>query len=426
MSDFLALPPVRSLSGVVRVPPSKSATNRALLLAALAGTPVEIAAPLASDDTAALRRCLEAMGASIVATAQGLLVCGPLRGAGDRTIDLDAADSGTAARFLAAAAAATRGRFLLRGSPRLCERPMGELVDALRGAGARIAYRGREGYLPLDIEGGTVASGEVVVDAQRSSQFLSALLLAAVAVDGGLRVRAAGRIVSGPYVAATLEILREFGHRVEAGSEFLVRRGGPLVQRYETPGDYSSAVPLAAAAGIAGGGVTLAGLRWPSADADAGALPVLERMGVRLVHGPDGVTATAERGASRAASIEAGDFPDAVPALAALAALTPGETVFSGVGHLRLKESDRLAALAELVEAVGGRAIVTEDALVVVGPATGRGGAVTRLPTFRDHRIAMAAALLALRLPGLLIEDPGCVAKSYPAFFRDLEALARR
>ena len=302
---------------------------------------------------------------------------------------------------------------------------MGELVDALRGAGARIAYRGREGCLPLDIEGGTVASGEVVVDAQRSSQFLSALLLAAVAVDGGLRVRAAGRIVSGPYVAATLEILREFGHRVEAGSEFHVRRGESLVQRYETPGDYSSAVPLAAAAGIAGGEVTLAGLRWPSADADAGALPVLERMGVRLVHGPDGVTATAERGASRSASIEAGDFPDAVPALAALAALTPGETVFSGVGHLRLKESDRLAALAELVVAVGGRAVVTEDALVVVGPATGK-GTVTRLPTFRDHRIAMAAALLALRLPGLLIEDPGCVAKSYPAFFRDLEALARR
>jgi 3-phosphoshikimate 1-carboxyvinyltransferase len=366
------------------------------------------------------------MGASIVATPQGLRVSGPLRGAGDRAIDLDAADSGTAARFLAAAAAATAGRFVLRGSPRLCERPMGELVDALRGAGACIAYRGREGCLPLEIEGGTVASGEVVVDARRSSQFLSALLLAAVAVDGGLRVRAAGTIVSGPYVATTLEILREFGHRVEGGAEFLVRRGETLAQRYETPGDYSSAVPFAAAAGIAGGEVTLAGLRWPSSDADAGALPALERMGVRLVHGPGGVTVTAERGASRAASIEAGDFPDAVPALTALAALSPGETVFSGVAHLRLKESDRLAALAELVVAVGGRAVVTEDALVVVGPATGRGGAVTRLPTFRDHRIAMTAALLALRLPGLLIEDPGCVAKSYPGFFRDLEALARR
>lgn len=426
MSDFLALPPVRSLSGVVRVPSSKSATNRALLLAALTEVPVDVARPLESGDTAALRRCLEAMGASIVPTAEGLRVSGPLRGARDRVIELDAADSGTAARFLAASAAATPGRFLLRGSPRLCERPVNELVEALRSAGARIAYRARDGCLPLDIQGGTLESAEVVVDAARSSQFLSAVLLAAVAVDGGLRVRAAGKIASGPYVATTLEVLREFGHSVEAGADLAVRRGAAVSDRYETPGDYSSALPLAAAVGIAGGEVTLAGLRWPSADADAGALPVLERMGVRLVRGPDGLTVSAERGASRAVSVAAGDFPDAVPALAALAALSQGETVFSGVAHLRLKESDRIAALAELVVAVGARAAATEDALVVVGPAAGAGGAVTRLPTFRDHRIAMAAGLLALRLPGLLVEDPGCVAKSYPAFFRDIEALARR
>ena len=426
MSDFLALPPVRSLSGVVRVPPSKSATNRALLLAALTEVPVEVVRPLASDDTAALRRCLEAMGAAVVATAEGLRVSGPLRGARDRVIELDAADSGTAARFLAAAAAATPGRFLLGGSPRLCERPVGELVEALRSAGARIAYRAREGCLPLDIEGGTLESAEVVVDASRSSQFFSALLLAGVAVDGGLRVRAAGRIASGSYVATTLEVLRDFGHSVEAGAVVAVRRATPVAARYETPGDYSSAVPFAAAVGAAGGEVTLTGLRWPSADADAGALPALERMGVRLVRGPEGLTATAERGASRAAAIAAGDFPDAVPALAALAALSRGETVFSGVGHLRWKESDRLAALAELVSAVGGKAAVTDDALVVVGPAGEARGAATRIATYRDHRIAMAAGLLALRLPGLLIEDPGCVAKSYPAFFRDLEALARR
>ncbi len=426
MSDFLALPPVRFLSGVVRVPSSKSATNRALLLAALTEVPVEISRPLASDDTAALRRCLEAMGASIVATADGLRVSGPLRGARDRVIELDAEDSGTAARFLAAAAAATPGRFVLGGSPRLCERPVGELVEALRSAGARIAYRAREGCLPLDIEGGTLEAGEVVVDAARSSQFLSALLLAGVAVDGGLRVRAAGRIASAPYVATTLEVLRDLGHSVEAGADFAVQRGGAPAGRYETPGDYSSAVPLLAAVGIAGGAVTLTGLRWPSADADAGALPVLERMGIRLVHGPNGLAASAERGASRAVTVGAGDFPDAVPALAALAAVSPGETVFSGVGHLRLKESDRLAAIAEVVVSVGATATIGDDALAVVGAAAETRGAVTRIATFRDHRIAMAAGLLALRLPGLLIENPGCVAKSYPGFFRDLEGLARR
>jgi 3-phosphoshikimate 1-carboxyvinyltransferase len=239
-------------------------------------------------------------------------------------------------------------------------------------------------------------------------------------------VRVAGRIASGPYVATTLEVLRGLGHSVEAGADFVVRRGRAPAGRYETPGDYSSAVPLVAAVGIAGGAVTLTGLRWPSADADAGALPVLEKMGIRLVHGPDGLVASAERGASRAVAVGAGDFPDAVPALAALAALSTGETVFSGVGHLRLKESDRLAAIAEFVVSVGARAAVGDDSLAVVGAAAGTRGAVTRIATFRDHRIAMAAGLLALRLPGLLIENPGCVAKSYPGFFRDLEGLARR
>jgi 3-phosphoshikimate 1-carboxyvinyltransferase len=426
VSDFLALPPALSLRGTLHVSPSKSATNRALLLAALTDVPVEIAHPLESEDTAALRRCLEAMGASIVPTREGLRVSGPLRGAPGREIVLDAASSGTAARFLAATAAATPGRFVLGGSERLCERPIGELVDALRPAGARIEYRGRQGCLPLAIEGGTLRSGEVVVDAARSSQFLSALLLAAVAVDGGLRVRPAGRIASGPYVATTLEVLGDFGHSVEAGADFVVRRGARLAGRYETPGDYSSAVPLLAAVGAAGGEAMLEGLRWPSGDADAGAVPVLERMGIRIASAPGRLTASARRDDLRAVSVEATDFPDAVPSLAALASLARGRSVFSGVGHLRLKESDRLAALAALVAGVGGKAEVDQDALVITGPATGGTGAVVRLATFHDHRIAMAAGLLSLRLPSLLIEDPGCVAKSYPGFFRDLEALAVR
>jgi 3-phosphoshikimate 1-carboxyvinyltransferase len=426
VADFLAFPPVRSVSGTVRVPPSKSATNRALLLAALTEAPVEIVGPLASGDTFALRRCLEAMGAAIAPTADGLRVSGPLGRSRGGEIVLDAGDSGTAARFLAAAAAAAPGRFVLGGSERLCERPIGELVEALRGAGALIEYRGREGCLPLAIEGGALCSGEIRVDASRSSQFVSALLLAGVAVEGGLRVRAAGPVASGPYIATTLEVLRDFGHEVEAGPAFAARRGARTPGRYVTPGDYSSAVPLLAAAGAAGGTVALEGLRWPSADADAAALPVLEKMGIAVVGGRDSVTASAAAGALGAASAVATDFPDAVPALAALAMLAPGESVFSGVGHLRLKESDRMASLAALASAVGARALASEDALAITGPARPRADGVTRLSTFRDHRIAMAAGLLALRLPGLLIEDPDCVAKSYPDFFRDLDALAGR
>jgi 3-phosphoshikimate 1-carboxyvinyltransferase len=425
VSQFLAFPPAIAVRGGIRVPPSKSATNRALLLAALTEAPVEIVRPLESDDTRALVRCLEAMGASIEPTENGLRVAGPLRGVPGAEVFLDAGDSGTAARFLAAAAAATKGRFLLAGSPRLCERPIGELVAALRGAGAGLEYRGREGCLPLAIEGGGLASGEVVVDASRSSQFVSALLLAGVAVEGGLRVRTLGPAVSIPYVGTTLEVLRDFGHDVASGQTLTVRCGPRIGARYATPGDYSSAVALAAAAGAAGGDVVLSGLRWPTADADAGALPVLERMGMRIAAGAEGVTASAASDALRAVSAVATDFPDAVPVLAALAMLAPGESTFSGIGHLRLKESDRMASIVALAASVGARAVASEDAVVILGPP-GPSDAVRRVPTFRDHRIAMAAGILALRVPGLLVEDPDCVAKSYPRFFRDLEALTLR
>ena len=426
MSQFLALPPARALAGTVRVPSSKSATNRALLLAALAAAPVEIVRPLESEDTDALVRCLIAMGADIRKTTEGLRVSGPLFGGGGAEVVLDAGDSGTAARFLIAAAAVTPGRFLLGGSPRLCERPMGELVHALRAAGARLVHRGRDGCLPLEIEGGAPVATALSVDASRSSQFVSALLLAAVGVEGGLRVRATGPTASAPYVATTLDVLRDFGHEVAEGDAIAVRRGSRLAPRYEVPGDYSSAVPLAAAVGAAGGDVEIAGLRWPSRDADSRALPVLEAMGVALEPTAAVLRVRADRGALRSTSVAAAEFPDAVPSLTALAMLAPGRSDFSGVGHLRLKESDRLTALAALAEAIGARAAVSEDALTIEGTPGGTRPSLVRAPTFRDHRIAMAAGIVALRLPGLLIEEPDCVAKSYPGFFRDLESLALR
>ena len=425
MTEFLALPPASEARGRLRAPASKSATNRVLLAAALTDSAVEIAGALDSDDTRALRRCLSAMGARIVPVEGGLSVSGPLRGDPGREIALDAGDSGTAARFMAAAAAATPGRFLLTGSPRLCERPMAELVAALVSAGARIAYRGREGCLPIAVEGGFVKSGEVTVDASRSSQYASALLLAAVAIDGGLAVRAAGPVASAPYVAMTIETLRELGHDVVEGDSVRVARGSAVARRFEVPGDYSSAIPMLAAAGAAGGRVEMTGLRWPSADADAGALPVLERMGVRIRASASSVIAEGERGALFPVDVEATHFPDAVPALAALAAIAPGRSRFRGIAHLRLKESDRLAALAALLTAFGATAAADEDSLTVTGPAHGHASAA-RAPTFGDHRMAMAAALAALRVPGILIENPGCVSKSYPDFFRDLESLCVR
>jgi 3-phosphoshikimate 1-carboxyvinyltransferase len=420
--NYLILPRASRVDGKIRVPSSKSATNRALLLGALSLEPVQIGRPLESGDTAALARCLRAMGARMEEVPGGLSICGPLSGSASSETRLDAEDSGTAARFLAAVAAATPGQFLLDGSARLRVRPMAELIDALREAGGQIRCSREEGFLPLSIRGGRLSRTSLAVDAGRSSQFLSALLLAAVAVDGGLTVRPAGAVASGPYVEATIETLTAFGHDVRRdGSGVTVARGARSPRRYEVPGDHSSAVPLLAAAGAAGGRVTVRGVSAVSAAADARALPVLAKMGITLEEEPDGVTASFSGGPLRPVRVEATEFPDAVPALAALAALAQGESRFEGIGQLRWKESDRIAGLTALLSAAGGSARAANTELIVTG-GVARGAAAV-LPTFNDHRIAMAAALLSIARGGYLIENPSCVGKSYPDFFRDLASL---
>jgi 3-phosphoshikimate 1-carboxyvinyltransferase len=231
-------------------------------------------------------------------------------------------------------------------------------------------------------------------------------------------------VASAPYVEATIEALEAFGHGVRReGSAVTVTRGARVPGRYEVPGDDSAAVPLLAAVGAACGRVAVGGLAAGSHAADAQALPVLERMGISLESAGDRLTASFAGGPLQPVRVDAGQFPDSVPPLAALAALARGESRFEGIGHLRLKESDRIGALAALLAAAGGTAKEEETALVVRGGLAPDGVAV--LPTFGDHRIAMAAALLSLARGGCLIENPGCVAKSYPSFFQDLATLIR-
>lgn len=425
--DFLILPPAREVRGTLTAPPSKSGTNRALVLAALSPRVVHVLRPLESEDTRALVRCLEAMGASVEPELGGLAVSGPLGVAPDREVELDAGESGTAARFLTALCAVTRGRFLLTGAPRLRERPMTALVTALSAAGAQISYRGGQG-LPLAIEGATLSSRTVTVDASQSSQFVSALLLAGAASESGLAIRTDGLMPSSPYVSATVGSLRAFGHTVEIAADGtrVVLPGRDPVDRYEVTGDFSSALPLLAAAGVAGGDVSVEGLAWPSSDADALAVTRLKEFGLEIAAGPKRIRVSRTDGL-KPVVLRATEFPDAVPTLAVLAAFAPGLSRFEGIGHLRWKESDRIEALVRLFEGVGIRAQGDAGAISVEGTASPIGpGGVRRLPTFGDHRVAMAGALLSLRIPNLAIENPACVAKSYPGFFRDLESVVQR
>ena len=411
-----AVPARGPFRGAVAVPPSKSFTNRALILAAVARRPVEIRRPLDCDDAESLIAALSAAGVRIRRERDVLLVAPGAPPSGEAI--LDARESGTACRFLAAFAAATPGlRARLGGSPRLCERPIGGLVDALRMLGAEIAYAGTEGFPPLAILGKELAGGSVEVAASESSQYASALLLAAPRFRAGLDLALTGPAVSRAYLDTTREAMAAAGiETVFAEGRFRVADGAAVrADSLDVPGDWSSGASLAAAVAVAGGSLRLEHLPWPSTQADARAVAVLQAMGLAV--DADGGSVTVSGKADRPVEVDAADFPDAVPVLAAVAGRVEGKSGFRGVEHLRLKESDRIAAMEDLLGAAGIGARYAGRALEVTGSRDAAPAAV--LPTRADHRIVMAATLLAFARGGW-VESPRAVEKSYPGFFRDV------
>ena len=409
--------PSGRLSGRVRIPGSKSLTNRALVAAALAPGRSELVDPLDCDDTRVLADALVRLGATVRRGARCWFVEGPLVGApgGERTIDVGPA--GTPARFLLALLSALPGRFVLDGSPRMRERPMGPLMEALISRGARIEPLGREGFLPLRIEGGTLSGGVASIRSDVSSQFVSALLLASPAVAGGLEVRTEGRAASGAYVDLTRRVLTVFAPE-----------GRLAPARYVVPADDSAACFPIAGALVSRGRVELEGLDPDSSQPDAVFRRWASATGGTLRWEGSGEEAilVVEGAPRHGVDADVDPAPDAALPLAALVAFAGGTSRLRGVSRLREKESDRLAAAIELLAASGAIARVETEAggelLLVEGPS----GKPVRAD-FRasgDHRVAMAAAVLALALPdGSTIDDPSVVSKSYPAFWSDWAAL---
>lgn len=409
--------PAGRLEGTLRVPGSKSYTNRALVAASLATGRSELVAPLDSDDTRVLADALRRLGAGISCTADRWVVEGPLAGGGADEVVIDVGPAGTPARFLLALLSALPGRFVLDGSRRMRERPMGPLVEALRSRGARIAPVAREGFLPLRIEGGALSAGEVAVRADVSSQFVSALLLVSPVVPGGLSVRAEGRAVSGAYVDLTRRVLLAFAPE-----------GVYRPARFVVPGDDSAACFPIAGAVVSGGRVRLEGLDPASPQPDALFRRWAEEAGGRLAwEGQgEGTVLVAAGGGVRAVSVDVDPAPDAALPLAVLLAFSGGRSRLTGVARLREKESDRLGAMLDLLSRSGAAATVEgpegAPSVVIDGPA-GR----PRRAAFAaadDHRVAMAAAVLALGLPdGCELDDSRVVSKSYPRFWNDWAGL---
>jgi 3-phosphoshikimate 1-carboxyvinyltransferase len=407
------------VDATLTLPGSKSYTHRALMAAALASGESILTNALAAEDTELTARALAQLGAGI--DWQGTRI--RVMGRGGRwlpaPLPICLGNSGTSMRFLTALAALGEGEYLLTGTERLCQRPLGELLEALSQVGIKAVSEKGDGCPPVRVTGGIIG-GRARLSGGTSSQYLSALLFIGPLAPKGLEIEVTGELVSRPYVDLTLEVLGDFGvSYYREGYRYFQLPGDQsyLPQAYEIEADASSASYFWAAAAVTGGRVTITNLSLASSQGDAAFPKVLEAMGCTVSETPDGLTL--EGGPLRAVTADMGTMPDLVPTLAVLAAFAAGDTVITGVAHLRHKESDRLAAVVAELAKMGLEAWETADGLVIRGGAPK--GAV--IHTYNDHRIAMSFAVAGLKIPGLVITDPDCVAKSFPAFWEFFERL---
>jgi 3-phosphoshikimate 1-carboxyvinyltransferase len=429
----LDLAPVMHVAGTVRLPGSKSISNRTLLLAALAGGSTTIVDLLASDDTMVMLGALHALGIKweqiderthLVHGAGGVL---PVHEA-----DLFMGNAGTAIRPLTAALAVIGGDYTLHGVARMHERPIGDLVDALNAVGAQIEYTGEAGFPPLRIRRGHIHAARMSVRGNVSSQFLTALLMAAplMAKEHPVSIDVEGELISKPYIEITLNLMRRFGVTVEQDGwqSFTLQPG----QRYASPGtiqvegDASSASYFLAAGAIGGGPVRVVGVGRDSIQGDVRFSDALEQMGATITKGDNWIEARSN-GVLKAIDADFNHIPDAAMTIAVAALYADGTSTLRNIASWRVKETDRLAAMATELRKLG--AVVEEgaDYITITPPAV---IAAAAIDTYDDHRMAMCFSLATLdgkarRGNAIRINDPKCVAKTFPDYFDAFAGIAR-
>ena len=423
------LPPALNIAALeappnatVRLPGSKSITNRALLCAALAAGETTLTGALFADDTEAMVEAVRLLGAEVScrpgeATMRIRGTKGAVRATPGAVID--ARMSGTTGRFLAPVLALSEQPVTLDGHPQLRARPFGDMADVLRRLGARVEFPSGGDGLPIRICG-PIRSRDAAVATDRSSQFLSGLMLAGPLVPGGLTLRVDGLAVSRSYVEMTAAVMRSFGAAVEIGPD-VVRVSGDgytPVEHFAVEPDASSASYFWAAAAITSGTVVVEGLGADSIQGDARFASLLQTMGATMeeVAGCTRVTG----GPLQGVEVDMADMSDTAPTLAVAASLAATPTTVRGIGFVRGKESDRIAAVVSELRRCGVEARELVDGFSVAGGSSPAGA---RVRTYDDHRIAMAFAVLGLVVPGMQIENPGCVAKTFPGFYDALDAL---
>jgi len=426
---YLDLPALAGARGVVQLPGSKSISNRILLLAALAEGVTQIHDLLDSDDVQRMLDALARLGVTVEAAGpQRIRVHGCGGRFPNREADLFLGNAGTAFRPLTAALAVAGGRYRLSGVPRMHERPIGDLVEGLRQIGADVRYLGQAGYPPLELQPAPIRVEEPIrVRGDVSSQFLTALLMALPLPGSGAVIEVVGDLISKPYVEITLNLMRRFGVEVERDGwqRFTIPAGA----RYRTPGelhvegDASSASYFLAAGAIGGGPVRVQGVGRASIQGDVRFADALAGLGARIRTGDNWIEASAPPdGRLRAFDLDLNHIPDAAMTLAVAALFADGPCSLRNIASWRVKETDRLAAMAIELRKVGATVKEGPDRLVVTPPAAFVPGAA--IGTWDDHRIAMCFALVSLAGVPVRIMDPGCVAKTFPDFFERFAQVA--
>jgi len=431
--QHIDLQPVMHAAGTVRLPGSKSISNRTLLLAALSEGSTTIHDLLASDDTLVMLQALHALGIRWEQLDPHTHI---VHGAGAslpvHQADLFMGNAGTAIRPLTAALAVIGGDYTLHGVERMHERPIGDLVDALNSIGAQVEYTGQEGYPPLRIRRGHIHAARMSVRGNVSSQFLTALLMAAplMAKDHAVTIEVVGELISKPYIEITLNLMRRFGVTVEQDgwAAFTVQPG----QKYASPGsihvegDASSASYFLAAGAIAGGPVRVEGVGRDSIQGDVRFADALELMGATVTRGDNWIEARSN-GVLKAIDADFNHIPDAAMTIAVAALYADGTSTLRNIASWRVKETDRLAAMATELRKVGATVEEGPDYLRVTPPAELQPATID---TYDDHRMAMCFSLASLdgqarRGNAMRINDPKCVAKTFPDYFETFAGIAR-
>ncbi|MFH2104997.1 MAG: 3-phosphoshikimate 1-carboxyvinyltransferase [Parcubacteria group bacterium] len=424
MKKISIIPSKQPIKGEITIPGSKSYTNRALVMASLAKGQSELKGVSRCDDCVALTEALRKLGIGITQNGGEVTVIGNGGDFNEFKGEINVGQAGTTMRFLTAVCSLVPGEIILDGSDRMRERPISDLVNALRGLGADIEYVGKRGYPPLKIKGGKMKGGQVSVDGDVSSQYFTALLLIAPVLEKGIEIKVVGEQVSPSYINMTISGLRDFG--VEAINndyhEYIINADSNYQpSQYTIEGDASGASYFWALAAITGGKVKVKNIDPRSAQGDVEFADVLVKMGCKMtqnsadkwirVIGPAQLKSIAE--------IDMNSMPDTAQTLAVVAAYAEGETKITGLQNLRVKETDRLAALRAELKKMKVKTKIGDNYIIIIGGKPK--GAVVE--TYQDHRMAMSLAVSGVKTSGMKILKPSVVDKSFPSFWEELESL---